>query len=292
MAILNFPQNPNIGDTYAPIGSSKVYGWSGSAWLVINSSNTSTGIVANTLRLTSSTNVLPQDPTVGTLIVDGGAYIQQDLVVGGFLYLNASPVITTASFSGQANEGVDIDIIVSMTNTGALIFNNISTLHSVTGRGNSTTNYISFLNDAESISTDSGAVTVLGGLGVGKRINSESLQIADTVFDSTKTTVDTVAQYLIDSYSLNNYRSSKYFIQIDEGTTSTARFQCMEIMLVASNTGTAFATEYGIISSNGTLGSFSKDVTNVGGDWVVNLYFTPNDTVPKTIKVLRTAMTV
>jgi hypothetical protein len=37
-----------------------------------------------------------------------------------------------------------------------------------------------------------------------------------------------------------------------------------------------------------------KDVTNVGGDWIVNLYFLiVNDTaVPGTIKVLRTAMTV
>lgn len=293
MSILNFPVTPNVGDQYSPPGSSKVYRWNGAAWLVINSSNTATGITANTLHLTSTTNVIPQDPTVGTLIVDGGAYFQEDVVIGGFLYLNASPVITTASFSGQADNGVDIQIVQSMTNTGALIFNNISTLQSVTGRGNSTTNYISFLNDTESMSTDTGAVTVLGGLGVGKRINSESLQIADTVFDSTRTDIDQgIMAYLIDSYSLNDYRSSKYFIQIDEGPFSEARFQAMEIMLLATNTGTAVATEYGIISSNGTLGSFSKEVVSEGGGPIVKLYFTPNDTVPKTIKVLRTAMTV
>ena len=150
--------------------------------------------------------------------------------------------------------------------------------------------------DTESISTNSGAVTILGGLGVGKRINSESLQIADTVFDSTITVIDQgIMEYLIDSYSLNNYRTSKYLVQIDEGPFPEAQFQSMEFMLLATNTGTVFATEYAIISSlpnNGTLGVFSKEAVNEGDNFVVKLYFTPNDIVPKTIKVLRTAMTV
>ncbi len=292
MALLNFPQNPQIGDLYTPPGSAKSYRWSGSAWLVVSgTASITSGIVAGTLTLTSTTNAIPQDPTSGTLIVNGGVYIKQDLVVGGFLYLNASPVITTSSFDAQAADGIDIDIVL-VTGTNQLLFNNTSTLQSVTGRGNSTTNIVSFLNSTESTSTNTGGVIVVGGLGVGKRINSESIQIEDTVFDSTKTTVNSTGQYLVDTYSLNDYRSSKYFIQIDEGTDPTARFQALEIMLLATNTGTAVATEYGIISSNGTLGSFSKDVTNTGGEWKVNLYFTPNDTVPKTIKVLRTAMTV
>ena len=91
---------------------------------------------------------------------------------------------------------------------------------------------------------------------------------------------------------LSKYRSAKYLIQIDEGTTSTARSHAIEIMLTANNTGTAFATPYGEITSNGPLGVFSKDVTSSLGDTYVNLYFTPIDTVPKTVKVLRTAMTV
>jgi hypothetical protein len=291
MALLNFPQNPQVGDIYSPPNSTKTYRWNGSAWLVVTSSNTATDFTAKTLYLTTTTNSSIYDPTLGALVVEGGVYIKRDLVINGFLYLNESPVITTSSFNAQAADGVDIDIVL-VTGTNQLIFNNISTLQTVTGRGNSTTNIVRFLDPTESTSTDTGGVVVVGGLGVGKRINSESIQIADTVFDSTKTTVNTTGQYLVDTYSLNDYRSSKYFIQIDEGTTSTARFQSLEIMLLATNTGTAKATEYGMIASDGELGTFSKDVTNVGGEWMVNLYFTPNDSVEKTIKVLRTAMTV
>ena len=291
MALLNFPPNPNIGDTYAPPGSTKVYRWSGSAWLVVTASNTASDFTAKTLYLTTTTNANVYEPDQGALVVAGGVRIKKDLVVDGFLYLNESPVLTTSSFDAQAAEGTDIDIVL-VTGTNQLIFNDIATLQTVTGRGNSTTNIITFLNPTESTSTDTGGVVLLGGLGVAKRINSESIQIADTVFDSTKTTVNTTGQYLVDTYSLNDYRSSKYFIQIDEGTTSTARFQSLEIILLATNTGTARATEYGEITSDGALGSFSKDVTNVGGEWMVNLYFTPIDSIEKTIKVLRTAMTV
>ena len=291
MALLNFPPNPNIGDTYAPPGSTKVYRWSGSAWLVVAASNTASDFTAKTLYLTTTTNANVYEPDQGALVVAGGVRIKKDLVVDGFLYLNESPVLTTSSFDAQAAEGTDIDIVL-VTGTNQLIFNDIATLQTVTGRGNSTTNIITFLNPTESTSTDTGGVVLLGGLGVAKRINSESIQIADTVFDSTKTTVNTTGQYLVDTYSLNDYRSSKYFIQIDEGTTSTARFQSLEIILLATNTGTARATEYGEITSDGALGSFSKDVTNVGGEWMVNLYFTPIDSIEKTIKVLRTAMTV
>ena len=291
MALLNFPPNPNIGDTYAPPGSTKVYRWSGSAWLVVTASNTASDFTAKTLYLTTTTNANVYEPDQGALVVAGGVRIKKDLVVDGFLYLNESPVLTTSSFDAQAAEGTDIDIVL-VTGTNQLIFNDIATLQTITGRGNSTTNIITFLNPTESTSTDTGGVVLLGGLGVAKRINSESIQIADTVFDSTKTTVNTTGQYLVDTYSLNDYRSSKYFIQIDEGTTSTARFQSLEIILLATNTGTARATEYGEITSDGALGSFSKDVTNVGGEWMVNLYFTPIDSIEKTIKVLRTAMTV
>lgn len=292
MATLNFPPNPEVGDEYTPPGSTKTYRWSGSAWLVLGATQAASDITASTLYLTSTTNVNATGlEPIATLIVDGGVYIEKDLYVAGYLYLNASPVLTTSSFDAQAADGIDIDIVV-VTATNQLIFNNISTLETVTGRGNSTTNIVNFLNSTESTSTNTGGVVVIGGLGVGKRINSESIQIADTVFDSTKTTVNNTVQYLVDTYSLSDYRSAKYLVQIDEGTTSTARFQSVEIMLTASNTGTAFATEYGIITSNGSLGAFSKDVTVVGSEYMVNLYFTPIDSIAKTIKVLRTAMTV
>lgn len=288
MAILNFPPNPNIGDTWT-IGS-KTYRWSGTAWLVQSSTITGTTGTVSTLHVTSTENTIYGSfTTTGALIVDGGVSVAKNLYIGGTLYANGSYVLTTSSFDNTPSEGTDIDIID--LGLGLLQINNVSTLQSVTNRGNSTTNVVKFLNAIESTSTDSGAVLITGGLGVGKRINSESLQIADTVFDSTKTTVNNTIQYTIDSYLLEQYRSAKYLIQIDEGTTSTARFHSTEIILTASNTGSAFAVIYGTIVTGGELGAFSKDVTSVMGSTYVNLYFTPVDTIEKTVKVLRTAMT-
>ena len=294
MPILNFPTNPTTGQLFTPAGGNRIYRWSGSAWLLYSSTVAASTLTAFKVHTTSTENINTASiGQYGSLIVDGGASIAKDLYIGGSLYLAETIVITTASFANSPSDGSDIHIEpINVGGIDLLQFNNVSTLQSVTGRGATTTNIVSFSNTTESTSTNTGAVLIEGGLGVGKRINSESVQILDTIFDSTKTTVNTVAQYLVDSYSLNNYRSSKYFIQIDEGTSSTARFQSLEIMLVATNTGTAKATEYGIVTTEGNLGSFSYDVPNSSGEWIVNLYFTPIDTIPKTIKVLRTAMTV
>ena len=288
MPILNFPPNPNPGDTWV-IGT-KTYVWSGTAWLVQSSTVNGTTGTVTTLYVTSTANISTSSFTnTGALIVNGGASIGKDIYVGGLIYANGSLILTTASFNNTPSDGTDIQIVD--LGGGILEFNNVSTFQSVTSRGNSTTNVVKFLNATESTSTNSGSLLITGGLGVGKRINSESIQIADTVFDSTKTTVNNTIQYTIDSYLLDQYRSAKYLIQIDEGTTSTARFHSTEIMLTASNTGSAFAVIYGTIVTSGELGAFSKDVTSVMGSTYVNLYFTPVDTIEKTVKVLRIAMT-
>lgn len=202
------------------------------------------------------------------------------------IYMNNQLVVTTATFI--AGDDISIDPVGNQYE-----INNISTLQSVTTRGATTTNVVYFSNTTETTGTGTGAVIIDGGISVGKRIKGESLRIEDAVFDSTKTTVNSVSATVIDEYNLNEYRSSKYLVQIDEGTTtSTARFQMIEILVLASNTGTAFITQYGSVYNNGTLGSFTAFVENVGGQDKVKLYFTANDTVPKTLKVLRTAMSV
>lgn len=85
MSNLNFPSNPNIGDTWT-VGT-KVYVWSGSAWLV---STTTGGVIQNftasTVRVLSTTNAVSS--TTGALIVDGGASIKKDLWIQGDIYKN------------------------------------------------------------------------------------------------------------------------------------------------------------------------------------------------------------
>jgi hypothetical protein len=287
---LNFPPNPNIGDTHT-VGS-KTYTWSGSAWLVTAVSQTFTSVTITTSTNATSTNS-------GALQIYGGAGIGGDLWLGGTLYSNNQPVITTATLGASVFGGNDITITSTGTTSSTFLrFDNTSTLQTVTNRGSTTTNRIFISNTTESTTTNTGALIVSGGIGVGKRVNCESLRIADSIFDSSLITVATTATTLVDSFLSTEFRSAKYFIQISSGggaghTLSTATFQAVELILITDNVGTVYATEYGLVSTGGVsggavLGSFTADLSII--DNTARLYFTPNAATNKTIKVLRTSM--
>ncbi len=226
----------------------------------------------------------------------GGVGIQGDVFIGGALSVEGQIILTTSSFNVDISEGNDIDISVDPINNNLVIFSNISTLETVTGRGSSTTNKVVILNTEESTSTYTGALIVSGGVGIWGngwfegRVTSESLRIADAVLDSTVINITTNATVVIDTYSLNEYRAAKYFIQISEGTGLTAEFQAQEITLIASNSGTVDISVYGTVTTNGPTGLGSFDAIVDGTD--VKLRFTPDYVTSKTVKVLRTAITV
>jgi hypothetical protein len=290
MSTLNFPTDPVPGDRYT-IGIT-TYEWNGDAWIIVNSGVLfASSLTVETLIVTTTTNVNTGAGFInGGLQVYGGAWIDKDLFVGGVLYSSGQQVLTTSSFAGAVVGGVDIDVVTSTgTATAAtLTWNNISTLQTVTGRGATTNRVIFFTNTSESTSTNSGGIVISGGVGVAKRVTCESLRIADTVFDSTQTLVNTTATTAIDTYSTTQFRSAKYLIQIDEGIGTNADFELREILLVADNNGQVWATEYGVVTSNGDLGTFAAEI--VGS--TVTLYFTAFTATNKTIKVLRTGMAV
>jgi hypothetical protein len=273
---LNFPPNPNIGDTYT-VGS-KTYSWSGSAWLVLAVSQNFTSVT-----VTSSTNATSTNS--GALQILGGVGIGGDLWIGGTLYSNSQPVLTTSSLNASVFGGDDIRITSTGTTSSTFLrFDNTSTLQTVTNRGQTTTNALLFSNTTESTSTTTGALVVSGGIGVGKRINCESLRIADSIFDSSQITVLTTASVVIDSFLSTDFRSAKYFIQISSAGTA---FSAVEINLVHYN-NTVYSTQYGLVNTGGSLGSFTADLSIL--DSIVRLYFTASAATNKTIKVLRTGM--
>lgn len=287
---LNFPPSPSIGDKYT-VGS-KTYTWSGSAWLVSAQS-----VTANNIIVTTSTNATSTNS--GAIQVVGGMGIGGDLWIGGTLYSNSQPVITTATLGASIFGGNDITVTSTGTTSSSFLrFDNTSTLQTVTNRGYTTTNRINVTNATESTTTNTGALVVSGGIGVGKRVNCESLRIADSIFDSSLITVADTATTLVDSFLSTEFRSAKYFIQISSGggplhTASTATFQAVELILITDNVGTVYATEYGLVSTGGVsggavLGSFTADLSII--DNTARLYFTPNSATNKTIKVLRTSM--
>jgi len=242
----------------------------------------------------SFTNVIISDTTqattasTGALIVAGGASIGKNLWVGENLYVNQQVVLTTSSFNVDLSEGTDIDIVE--TGPGIVTIYNVSTLESVTGRGSTSSQIINLTNTTQSTSTTTGALVIKGGLGVGKRINCESIRISDTIFDSNEVRINNMATAVIDSYSAAEFRAAKYLVQIDSGTGPSADFQVIEILLLTDNNGTVYTTEYGLVTTlplNAELGTFSADIQL---DNMVRLYFTPNASTDKVIYVLRTGM--
>lgn len=247
-----------------------------------------TGGTATFVKIFATGGVQAVSTNTGDLIVTGGVGVGGNLWIGGTLFSGGAPVLTTASFNNTIVDGLDIDIVD--VGGGVLEFNNTSTLQSVTTRGNSTNNQIFLTNPSASTSTQSGALIVTGGIGIGGRLNAESIKIADSIFDSTVQTINSTLATLIDEFSFDNFRSAKYLVQVDEGTSSTHRCQVTELLTLVSNTGSVIVTEYGSIVTDTDLGNFDAMVTSVGAETFVRLYFLAVDATPKTVKVLRTAM--
>jgi hypothetical protein len=173
------------------------------------------------------------------------------------------------------------------------------TLQTVTDAGSTTTNIVYFTNTTNSTSTTTGAILIDGGIGVrkdvtvGGTVKAEHLRIQDAIMDSSYTVTTGTSTVVIDQYPTNIYRSSKYLVQVEEDIGMSSEFQIIEILLLVTNTGTVYTTDYGLITSNGELGEFSADVDDITNpsDPQLQLYFTPNTTSTKIITVCRTAVT-
>jgi hypothetical protein len=266
MPILNFPSNPYNGQLYT-LGN-QTYQWNGSAWLRYSVNNT----------------------TVGSITVGTGS--QTVVINSGTISINGNPVLTTSSLFSYLSSGTGISIT---SGSNSIVIASIANLQNVTDVGYTTTNRISILNTAQSTSTTTGALTLIGGAGIGGDVRvggdlyTTNLHIADAVLDSTLILVNTTATTVVDAYPISQYRSAKYMIQIDEGMGPTANFQVIEILLLVDNVGTVYATEYGVLTSNGELGEFAAglDIDNQ-----VKLYFTAYQATNKELVILRTALAV
>jgi hypothetical protein len=142
-----------------------------------------------------------------------------------------------------------------------------------------------------SSSTSTGALIVAGGTGiagnlyVGGQIISAGGTISNSILNYTSFSVTTTAITQIGSFSISQYRSAKFIIQISDDTTS---FQISEILLLAISAGTTAGTgvtsiaEYAVLTSDAVLGDFSADIQS---DGIVRLYLTPYSATNKTVNV-------
>ena len=124
-------------------------------------------VVNQILQITTTTNAYSTDS--GALQVVGGVGIGGDTWVGGDIFSRGYQVLTTATINDYANKTSIIagtDTAIS-TSTGDITIWNTSNLQTVTDRGNSTTNALLITNITDASSTDSGALQVVGGVGIG-----------------------------------------------------------------------------------------------------------------------------
>jgi hypothetical protein len=163
MADLNFPQNPNPGDTYS-IGT-RTWIWNGSGWALQSGIVSTNPFIVVSAQITTTTN--STSTTSGALVVAGGAGFGGDIYARD-IYSNGSQVVTTGTIGSFGVSAVQAGTDTAVANLGGnvVLIWNTSTLQTVTGRGNSTNNAISITNTTASTGTSSGALTVAGGLGV------------------------------------------------------------------------------------------------------------------------------
>ena len=153
--------------------------------------------------------------------------------------------------------------------------------------------------NTNSISTNSGALQVVGGVGVGGNLyvgSSATIGVAVTnavvpavysnnsLYSSyTSPTISTASAQNLDTYSTSTFRTAKYVVQIyDNGKVHVEEF-----MLFHDN-AIAYLTEYAVATNTGELGSFDANISS----GIMTVTFTPNYTpTAMTIKVVRTAIT-
>jgi hypothetical protein len=154
---------------------------------------TNTGVVS----LNNTDGFIDVSTSTGSITINSLGVTQ--ITAGNAMSINGvgSGTATTGSVTidnmgvTALNAGTDTSLLSGAT-TGSVTLNVTSTLESVTGRGASTTNAISITNATASTDTNTGALTVAGGVGIGGALNASQTSYVN---GSEILTTATIANY-------------------------------------------------------------------------------------------------
>lgn len=118
---------------------------------------------------------------------------------------------------------------------------------------------------------------------------SGSIRFADGQLFTRSTSINNTSTTVIDSFPATSYRTAKSLVQVADGVGTGAKFHVVEIVVLIDNDGNVYKSEYGIITTGGSIGVFDVDY-NVSGNGLVRLLFTAEQTSAKLVKVLRTSI--
>jgi len=214
---------------------------------------TGTGFVSNILAgagisVSSSTGAITISNT-GVLSAIGTTYIGVNTSTGNVTFTNLGVQTLTAG----------TDTAVSSSTGTVTVWNN-STLQSVTSRGSSTNQAITITNNTSATSTQSGALQIVGGVGIGQNIYiGGEISVGGNVVPTTSTlSLGTLENPFADLYLGSNS------LNID-----TVRFSgigsTLTIATIAGAPATLKIGSINISSSTNALSTISGALTVVGG---------------------------
>lgn len=322
-------------DTVVSSNTGTVTVWTTATLLSITNRGSTTQVG---ISITSNTNATSTGS--GALQVSGGVGVGRDLWIGGTIN-RAGPV----SAPGWSTTGVGISVpAATYTDTSLTGAQSTSTINSfgiptiaatggtptfadaaniyiagapVAGSGAVITNpWALYVNSGKSkiadgtsvTSTNTGALQVVGGVGVGQNlfvggiVTAGGAPVASATVSGfvtnnaliatyTSPAISTTSTQNLDTFSTSTYRTAKYLVQLVDTGAAIPRVHTTEMMIFHDG-GNVYKSEYGIVSNVGELGTF--DATITGGN--VQLTFTPSfpTLTPSalTIKVYRTGITL
>jgi uncharacterized protein YqfB (UPF0267 family) len=199
--------------------------------------------------------------------------------------------IETNTFITGSRLYIGNSTVNSVMNSVSLSWSNSTLTANVGGGGatfgNSIINTVSIAVGANVVINTSSVF--VGNSTVNTAVNSSSISVNDLNHSSFK--IDTNSSgtnFVIDSFLSNTFRAGQYTISIKDTSTSANAYQVSQL-LVTHVTDNAYVTEYGVITTNnslGTLGVFSANANSTH----VKLNFVPGvaNTTVKGSKILIT----
>ena len=261
---LNVNNNAEIGVTNGTTSNLKIWG----------SMNVFTNTTLGRKNTSSSTNIFGPNSTdtiSGALIVNGGVGISQDTYIGGLTRLtNTTPSSTTGTgaltvtggvgIGGALNVGGNTSLTGTLGVSGATSLNNTLSVSGITR----------LTNDSISNATNTGALIVTGGVGIGGALNVGG----NTILGTTNTNSTTIRG------NLNMNDTNSRGIIFANGTQINAYLGGTSQWLNGTTSGTNTPIFYtaGNVGIGTTTPSFVLDVSgnarigNVGGSLTIGQF--------------------
>ena len=106
----------------------------------------------------------------------------------------------------------------------------------------------------KTVTVDSNTAT--GNAAITGTFSATELSINESAFSSINVQTSGTSEQIVDNFDLTTYQAAEYVVSIKDNAANG--YQVSKLILL-HDTGDAYVTEYGVIYSNGMLGTFSAN---------------------------------